>query len=34
MHPNFLKDISETTSQPLCELFNKSFSKGIVPDHM
>ena len=30
----FLKDISETISQALCELFNKSFSKGLFPDHM
>ena len=34
MSPKFQKDISETTSQALCELFNKSFSKGAFPDHM
>ena len=31
MSPKFLKDISDTTSQALC---NKSFSKGVFPDHM
>ena len=34
MTPKFLKDISGTISQALCELFNKSFSKGVFPDHM
>ena len=29
-----LKDISETVSQVLCDLFNESFSKGIFPDYM
>ena len=34
MLSKFLKDISETISQALCELFNESFSKGVFPDHM
>ena len=32
MSPKFLKDISETISQALWELFNKSFSKCAFPD--
>ena len=34
MFPKFLKDISETISQALCELFIKSFSKGAFPDQL
>lgn len=34
MLPLFLKDIFEAISQALCELFNKSFSKGVLPDRM
>ena len=34
MSPKFLKDISGTISQALCELFNESFSKGVFPNHM
>ena len=34
MLPKFLRDISETISQKLCELFSKSSSKGVFHDHM
>ena len=34
MSAKFLKIMTSEISEPLCMIFNESFSKGIFPDHM